>query len=199
MLQALALSSACCLPAVAGATFTESKPTGAETPDVLKRWVAMEGEKPTNIIDPCYIDHTAVEDLAFYHPGFDSSTPHSFLHVAAIDGAGKPCVRCDVGSFSPNWERKMEAVMRALVLYPTTVDGYPMLIDEAIADAETPLMHGWKVVHWRVVVNRDTKLQLVHQDLVRWKKGNKQVESIFSWRPYLASNDLALRGVERNR
>ena len=80
--------------------------------------------------------------------------------------------------------------MRALVLYPTTIDGYPVLVDEAIANVETPLMHGWKVVHWKVVENRDTKMQLVHQDLVRWKKGDKEVESMFSWRPYLAFNDL---------
>ena len=84
----------------------------------------------------------------------------------------------------------MEAVMRALVLYPTTQDGYPVLVDEAIADVETPLMHGWKVVHWKVVENRDTRMQLIHQDLVRWRKADKEVESSFAWRPYLAFNDL---------
>lgn len=83
--------------------------------------------------------------------------------------------------------------MRALVLYPTTVDGYPVLVDEAIAKVETPLMHGWKVVHWRVVENRNTRMQLVHQDVVRWKKADREVESFFSWRPYLASNDLERR------
>lgn len=170
-----------------------------EIPEVLRRWVAMEGQKPTNIIDPCYIDHTAVEDLAFYHPGFDNSTPHSFLHIAAFDSKGNPYVRCDVGSFSYNWERKMEAVMRALVLYPTTIDGYPVLIDDAIASLETPLMHGWKVVHWKVVENRDTRMQLIHQDVVRWKKADKEVESIFSWRPYLAFNDLERTAELRTR
>jgi len=188
LVQGLALSLYG-VPALAGTTFSKSKATGVEIPEVLKRWVAFDGQKPTNIVDPCYIDHTAVEDLAFYHPGFDSSTPHSFLHIAAVDERGRPYVRCDVGSFSYNWERKMEAVMRALVLYPRVIDGFPVLVDESIADVETPLMHGWKVVHWRVVENRNTSMRLVHQDIVRWKKADKEVESMFSWRPYLASND----------
>jgi len=186
VLQALALS-ACSVPALAAASSTV-KETGVKIPEILRRWVALDGQKPTNIIDPCYIEDTAVEDLAFYHPGFDTSTPHSFLHVAAFDKAGKPYVRCDESSFSYNWERKMESVMRALMLYPTTTtNGHPMLIDERIASVNTPLMHGWKVVHWKVVENRNTRMQRVHQDVVRWKKANREVESIFSWLPYEAA------------
>jgi hypothetical protein len=171
------------------------------TPEILKGWVAEEGQLPTDVVNPCSIDHTAVEDLVFYHPGFDSSTPHSFMHVAADDNDGRgPYVRADPGAFSYNWERKMETVMCALKLFPTTIDGHPALIDEAIRNVDTPRMHGWKVIHWIVVKNRDTSMQLVHQDWIRWQDASgKVVESMFSWRPYRALQvQPALKGLITN-
>jgi len=167
------------------------------TPELLKGWVAEEGQLPTIVINPSYIDHTAVEDLAFYHPGFDSSTPHSFMHVPSADGTH---VVADAGSFSYNWEPKMEAVMRALKLFPTTVNGRAVLIDEAIRNVKTPLMHGWRVTHWMVVKNRDTNLQVIHQDFIRWQDASDNVVlSMFSWRPYRAlSQQPTFKGLVAN-
>ncbi len=169
----------------------------SSTPPLLQGWVAESGQQPTIVVNPCYIEHTAVEDLAFYHPGFDSSTPHSFMHVASADGTH---VVADPGSFSYNWEPKMEAVMRALRLFPTTDKERPVLIDEAIKNVKQPLMHGWRVIHWMVVKNRDTSMQVVHQDFITWQDASGNVaKSMFSWRPYAAaSQPSTFKGLTKN-
>jgi hypothetical protein len=154
-------------------------------PAILKGWVAEPGQHTTGVTDPVVIDHTAIEDLAFYHPGFDSSTPHRFRHVADSDDEG-PFARCD-DAFSHNWHEKMQEVMAKLKLRPQVEFGHPCLIDSAIAKVPTRLMHGWRVVHWKVVKSRDLKMQVVHQDFIRWQDASgRLVESMFTWRPYAA-------------
>jgi hypothetical protein len=168
------------------------------TPEILKGWVAEEGQEPTEVINPCVIDHTAIEDLAFYHPGFDSSTLHRFRHVAAQDEEG-PFVRADE-SFSYNWHEKMQEVMEKLKLRPSLEAGRPCLIDRAIANVATREMHGWRVVGWKVVKARDLNMQVVHQDFISWRDGSDRlVTSMFTWRPYRALEAApVLKGLNRN-
>jgi len=156
-------------------------------PDILKPWVAKPGQHTTGVTNPVVIDHTAIEDLAFYHPGFDSSTPHRFRHVADSDDEG-PFARCD-DAFSNNWHEKMQEVMMKLKLRPQVEFGHPCLIDSAIAKQTTRAMHGWRVVKWKVVKSRDLNMAVVHQDFITWQDtssggSDRLVESMFTWRPY---------------
>ena len=157
-------------------------------PPILKGWVAEPGQQPTEVMNPIFIDHTAIEDLAFYHPGFDSSTAHKFRHVADADGEG-PFARADE-AFSNNWHEKMQEVMAKLKLRPQVDHGFPCLIDSAIAKENTRPMHGWRVVHWKTVKARDLTMLVVHQDFITWQDANgRLVQSMFSWRPYLALSE----------
>ena len=158
-------------------------------PDILKEWVAAPGQHTTGVTDPVVIDHTAIEDLAFYHPGFDSSTTHRFRHVADSDSEG-PFARCD-DAFSHNWHEKMQEVMKKLKLRPQVEFGHACLIDTAIAKVQTRPMHRWRVVHWKVVKSRDLSMQVVHQDFIRWQHTDdgRLVESMFTWRPYAALDE----------
>jgi hypothetical protein len=157
-------------------------------PADLKPWVAKSTQGPTAIVNPCYIDFRAMEDLAFYHPGFSGTVPQAFRHIAVLDELGRPCVCAD--SLSPNWHEKMVEVVEKLRFFPTMIDGVAALVDTAIGDAVTRDMHGWKVTKWTVVNGRDSNLDLVHQDLVDWTKGALTVQSIFSWRPYMEMSPL---------
>lgn len=158
-----------------------------DIPKELQDWVAHEGQDPALVVQPCYIPPTAVEDLAFYHPGFGGgTTTQAMRHVfGGRDDNGQAFARVDSLSF--NWHEKMVHVMRALRLYPREEHGRPVLIDDKIA-ASSPEMHGWKVTHWKVVKGRDTHLEVVHQDFITWEKpGEDNVVSIFSWLPYLTA------------
>lgn len=164
-------------------------------PQILKGWVAEGDQQPTEVINPVFIEHTAIEDLAFYHPGFDSSTPHRFRHVADGDDEG-PYVRADE-QFSHNWHEKMQEVMEKLKLRPKEENGHAYLEDTKIATVATRDMHGWRVVRWKVVKSRDLNMQVVHQDFITWQDaGGRLVESMFTWRPYVALADV--QGPKRN-
>lgn len=154
-----------------------------DIPEELQDWVAHEGQEPAVVVNPCYIPHTAVEDLAFYHPGFGGTTPQAMRHVyGGLDDNQRPYARVD--SLSYNWHEKMVQVMRALRLFPDQEQGRSVLIDDQIG-AHSPEMHGWRVTHWKVVKGRDSNMEVVHQDFITWEKpGEDNVVSIFSWLPY---------------
>lgn len=154
-----------------------------DIPTELVDWVAHEGQEPTFVVNPIYIPPSAVEDLAFYHPGFGGGTPHALRHVLGRDDNNKYFARAD--SLSYNWHEKMAEVMHRLRLYPTVENGRPVLIDDQIGNQPTGPMHGWKVVHWKVEKGRDSNMEVVHQDFITWAKpGEDNVISLFSWRPY---------------
>lgn len=157
-----------------------------EIPAEFRPWVATSKHAATEITDPCYIEHRAVEDLYFYHPGFRGRLPQRFKHVAAEDPKTKePWIV--VESLSSNWDEKMAEVMWALKFRPTT-DPQPVLVAEGIDEAGTRDMHGWLVKSWKVATGRDVHGDKVHQDLIEWiKTVNGQtirINSLFSWRPY---------------
>lgn len=153
-----------------------------QIPEELVDWVAHEAHEPTSVVNPCYIPPSAVEELAFYHPGFGSQ-PHTLRHVLGWDSSNKPFARSD--SLSANWHEKMADVMQRLRLYPAMENGRPVLIDDQIGNHPTGEMHGWKVVHWKVDKGRDSSMNVVHQDFITWaKQGEENVISLFSWRPY---------------
>ena len=157
-----------------------------EIPPEFRPWVATSKHAATEITDPCYIDHRAVEDRYFYHPGFRGRLPQLFKHVAAEDPNTKqPWIV--VEALSNNWDEKMAEVMWALKFRPTT-DPHPVLVAEGIDEAGTRDMHGWLVKGWKVATGRDVHGDKVHQDLIEWTKTvNGQplkVVSLFSWRPY---------------
>lgn len=166
----------------------------ADIPADLKRWVATEKQLPTEIVPPCYIDFRAIDDLQSYHPGFSGTIAQSFRHIAMRDEAtNQAFVATDIDSLSLNWHEKMVEVISKVRFFPTSINGVAALVDDAIGTLDTPLMHGWKVTKWTVVNNKDTALTLVHQDILEWQKGGfPPVQSIFSWRPYLAAADGAI-------
>lgn len=151
----------------------------------LKPWVAEAGQQPTVVVNPCYIDYSAVEELAIYHPAFVDTRRYLFKHVAAPVAAGEEPYACvDPASLSGNWNAKFAAVSLALKLYPRQVGGIDVLLDQDIKNVNTPLMHGWKVTEWMVVKSLDTNLNNVHQDFITWEKAGARVKSMFSWLPY---------------
>lgn len=158
-----------------------------EIPKELEKWVAKEDDEPTHITNPCYVDYRAVEELAQWLPSNLAPDKYMFRHVAAEGQDGKPYVKVD--SISEDWAGKLATVMKALRLFPTNADGVDVLIDEKIADVETPEMDGWKVIHWKVAIGLGTKLEEVHHDFITWKRmsDGKTAESIFSWFPYKPS------------
>lgn len=154
-----------------------------DIPAELVDWVAHEGQQPTVVVNPCYIPPAAVDELAFYHPGF-GATPHALRLVLGQDDDNNHFARVD--SLSANWHEKMVDVVQRLRLYPTVENGRPVLIDAQIGTQPTDEMHGWKVIHWKVDKGLDTNLAVVHQDFITWAKpGEDNVISLFSWRPYL--------------
>lgn len=154
-----------------------------EIPPEMVEWVAHEGQEPTLVVNPCYIPPSAVDELAFYHPGFGGGLTHALRHVLGHDDNGRFFARAD--SLSGNWHEKMADVMQRLRLYPALENGRAVLIDDQIGNQPTGEMHGWKVVHWKVAKGRDTNLEVVHQDFITWTKpGEEDVISLFSWRPY---------------
>jgi hypothetical protein len=154
-----------------------------EIPAELVEWVAQEGQEPTSVVHPSYIPPSAVDELAFYHPGFGGGLTHALRHVLGRDDNGRYFARAD--SLSGNWHEKMADVMLRLRLYPAVENGRAVLIDAEIGNQATGEMHGWKVVHWKVAKGRDTNLEVVHQDFITWTKpGQEDVISLFSWRPY---------------
>ena len=153
-----------------------------QIPQELVDWVADEGQEPTLVVNPCYIPPSAVEELAFYHPGFGGA-PHALRHVLGRDDNDRYFARAD--SLSGNWHEKMADVMQRLRLYPAVEKGRPVLIDDQIGNQPTGEMHGWQVVHWKVAKGRDSSMNVVHQDFITWAKpGEEDVVSLFSWRPY---------------
>lgn len=154
-----------------------------QIPAELIDWVAHEGQEPTVVVNPCFIPPSAVEELAFYHPGFGNNTEQALRLVLGRDDNDKYFARAD--SLSGNWHEKMADVMLRLRLYPALENGRPVLIDDQIGNQPTGEMHGWKVVHWKVDRGRDSNLNVVHQDFITWAKpGAQNVVSLFSWRPY---------------
>lgn len=157
-----------------------------EIPPELKTWVAENGQGPTKVVNPCYIDYRAREQLLFYHPGFDKKDPHELKHVAARD-VRSAYARVDVSSLSNNWNEKMAEVTLALKLRPKQEGNLVFLIDEEIKDMSPPiLMQGWQVVKWIVSKATDMDGTELHQELITWKKGELVVPSVYSWRPYAA-------------
>lgn len=153
-----------------------------QIPAELIEWVAHEGQEPTSVVNPCFIPPSAVEELAFYHPGFGSQ-PHTLRLVLSQDSNNEFFARLD--SLSSNWHEKMADVMQRLRLYPAMEKDRPVLIDDQIGNQPTGEMHGWKVVHWKVAKGRDSAMNVVHQDFITWAKpGDENVVSLFSWRPY---------------
>lgn len=153
-----------------------------QIPQELVDWVAHEGQEPTAVVNPCFIPPSAVDELAFYHPGFGTQ-PHTLRHVLGRDDNDRYFARAD--SLSANWHEKMADVMQRLRLYPAMEQDRPVLIDDQIGNQPTGEMHGWKVVHWKVAKGRDSSMNLVHQDFITWAKpGEENVISLFSWRPY---------------
>lgn len=154
-----------------------------QIPPELVEWVADEGQEPTLVVNPSFIPPSAVEELAFYHPGFGGGMTHALRHVLGRDDNNRFFARAD--SLSGNWHEKMADVMLRLRLYPTVEKGRPVLIDDQIGNQPTGEMHGWRVVHWKVAKGRDTNMDVVHQDFITWaKSGEDNVVSLFSWRPY---------------
>ncbi|WP_129775863.1 hypothetical protein [Peristeroidobacter soli] len=157
-----------------------------EIPPELVEWVASEAQQPTLVVHPSFIPPSAVDDLAFYHPGFGGGLTHALRHVLGRDDNNRYFARAD--SLSGNWHEKMADVMQRLRLYPTVEKGRAVLIDDQIGNQPTGEMHGWKVVHWKVAKGRDSNLDVVHQDFITWAKaGEENVVSLFSWRPYLTA------------
>ncbi|WP_153067076.1 hypothetical protein [Steroidobacter cummioxidans] len=153
-----------------------------QIPPELVDWVAHEAHEPTAVVHPSFIPPSAVDELAFYHPGF-GNTPHLLRHVLGRDENNRFFARAD--SLSANWHEKMADVMQRLRLYPAMEQGRAVLIDDQIGNQPTGEMHGWKVVHWKVAKGRDSNLEVVHQDFITWAKpGEDDVVSLFSWRPY---------------
>jgi hypothetical protein len=153
-------------------------------PSDIKPWVAGPNQGPRPVVQPCYIDPHALDDLAVYHPGFGGSITLAMRHVAAQDDVGW-YVKTEVDD---QWHEDMMIAMNMLRLEPTTINGRPALHDPRIASRKTPLMHGWKVIEWQVFKTRDSSLDRVHQDLIFWQKhDNSTVKalSLFSWRVYI--------------
>lgn len=154
-----------------------------QIPQELVDWVAHEGQEPTFVVNPCFIPPSAVEELAFYHPGFGNDTAQALRHVLGRDDNDRYFARAD--SLSGNWHDKMADVMQRLRLYPALEQNRPVLIDDQIGNQPTGEMHGWRVVHWKVARGRDSNMNVVHQDFITWAKpGEENVISLFSWRPY---------------
>jgi hypothetical protein len=155
-------------------------------PDILKTWAAdpERGDLPTSVIQPCYVDFRMVEELGEYHPGTLHPDKYRFKHEAAVDDQDTPYVF--VTSMSDDWNQKMRGVMEALKLYPRKIDGVTVLVDDQIESSQGPNldMRGWKVVEWRVAKGLDAMEQVVHHDIIRWRKGAIEHESLLSWRPY---------------
>jgi hypothetical protein len=156
-------------------------------PKELEKWVATDDDEPTSITDPCYVDYRVVDELAPWLPSNLAPDKYRFKHVAAEDAIGTPFVKVDY--ISADWPGKLATVMKALKLYPRQVEGIEVLIDEKIGDLDTPLMDGWKIVHWQVAIGLGTKLEEVHHDFITWRRmgDGKTAESIFSWLPYKPS------------
>jgi len=152
-------------------------------PEILKPWVAKDPNQRTHVSTPCFIDPDAIEDLAFYHPGFAGSLEQAMAHVADEDANG---VFARFGTLSENWHEKFVAVAMKLKLRPAVSNGRAILIDTAIAKVNTPDMHGWKVIEWKVVKGYNENLDRVHQDFILWTKDgvDRPVLSMFSWLPY---------------
>jgi hypothetical protein len=153
-----------------------------DIPEILKKWVAKDGDSPTSLVHECYIDYAAEEELSFYHPRSIDSRNYLLRHVADVDAQKRPFVRVD--SISDEWNQKMREIMLLLRLYPQNYRGRDFLLDEEIAHTPSPDFQGWKVTKWEVFIRVDTDLTKVHQDYITWRKGGTIAESIFSWIPY---------------
>ncbi len=92
-----------------------------EIPQELVDWVAHEGQEPTLVVNPCFIPPSAVDELAFYHPGFGGGLTHALRHVLGRDDNNRYFARAD--SLSGNWHEKMADVMQRLRLYPAVEEG----------------------------------------------------------------------------
>ena len=163
-------------------------PDNNEIPAEIKPWVAGPNQGPRLVVQPCYIEPHAMDDLAVYHPGFVGGIELSMMHVAAQDNDGW-YVKTEVDD---EWHEDMMIAMDMLRLVPTTIKGRAALHDPNIASRKTPLMHGWKVMAWQVFKTRNSS-QRVHQDIILWQKHDdsaKQALSLFSWRVYI--DDAAL-------
>jgi Animal haem peroxidase len=150
--------------------------------DELTGWVAEEGDVPSVLIDPVWIDYRAVEDLLPYHPGYIGAQPYTVRLFRAQDEEGKLYAGMD--SLSSNWSAELTEVAQALRLYPTEIKGFPVLIDQHIGTRSNVLMHAWKVVEWMVVKNINSDGVRIHQDIITWEKNGSVAKSAYSWRPY---------------
>jgi hypothetical protein len=168
-------------------------------PSNIEPWVAGPNQGPQLVVQPCFIEPHALDDLAVYHPGFGGTIPLVMRHVAAQDSAGW-YVKTEVND---DWHDDMTRAMNKLRLVPTLINGLPALHDPDIAKANTPLMHGWKVTGWQVFKGRDSALDRVHQDFIFWEKhdkeGIKKALSVFSWRVYIEETALAPRRTTNER
>lgn len=166
------------------ASFGMLKAAASETKhsDPLAGWTARQGQGATAMLNPSYIDDSAAEDLAFYHPVSLQTREYLLKHVAARDSQG-PYAR--TVELSDNWNEKMAEVMFALKLRPERIQGVDVLVDRTIRTVKTREMHGWKVTQWLVVKNIGPDLSLLHQDYITWEKGNLTAMSMVSWRPYV--------------
>lgn len=164
-------------------------------PSNIEPWVAGPNQGPRLVVQPCFIEPHALDDLAVYHPGFGGSIPLAMRHVAVQDNAGW-YVKTEVDD---EWHADMADVMKKLRLVPTLINGLPALHDPDIAKAATPLMHGWKVTGWQVFKSRDSALDRVHQDFIFWEKKDNERDrkalSVFSWRVYI--DDITAALVQR--
>jgi len=172
------------LPMIAAA---RTAATTSTIPDSLETWVAKDGQEPTVVQNPCYVDDLAASDLAFYHPMALDSRRYRFKHVAARDESGRPYAR--VESISDNWNEKFAEVMLALKLYPERINGIDLLIDRQIRNANTRLMHGWKVTEWMVVKNLGAHLEVSHQDFIVWEKSGQVARSGLCWKVYKSAGE----------
>ena len=66
-----------------------------EIPQELVDWVAHEGQEPTLVVNPCFIPPSAVDELAFYHPGFGGGLTHALRHVLGRDDNDRYFARAD--------------------------------------------------------------------------------------------------------
>ena len=152
----------------------------SEIPEELKPWIAEEGQEPTTVSPPLFIDYRAAKDLFAYHPGFLDTQEYRMRHVARIDDDGSYYVATD--SLSKNWDEKLRAIEESLKLYLQTDSlGNDYLLDDKV---QGPTMHGWEVTKWTVVKNIDSDGNNIHQDLITWEKDDLEILSLYSWRPY---------------
>ena len=168
----------------------DNEVVNSKVPDALTTWVAHSHHGPTRLTEPFNIDfrarreYSSQDDLGEYHPREIARDRFELKHVHREDSAGLHVVVTDISS---NWHEKFAAVMRELRFELVRNGGGSVLyLEDAVPkDDERFKMNGWHVEKWTVAKNRNANGKLVHQDIISWRKGDKLVESLLSWHPYL--------------